>query len=97
MSTKSDRDIEELKANPAKPRHVAIIMDGNGRWARKRGLARIAGHRAGKESVRAAVRTGARIGLEALSLYTFSLENWRRPRTEIRALMQQMTAGQEGA
>jgi len=88
MNTKIDATVEKLKADPAKPRHVAIIMDGNGRWAKRRGLARIAGHRAGKEAVRAAVRTGVRIGLEALSLYTFSLENWRRPRAEIRALMQ---------
>ena len=62
------------------PRHVAIIMDGNGRWAAQRGQPRIAGHRAGVEAVRAAVDTGARLGLEALTLYAFSTENWKRPR-----------------
>jgi undecaprenyl diphosphate synthase len=88
MSTEIDRSIEALKKRTDMARHVAIIMDGNGRWAKKRRLPRIAGHRAGKESVRAAVRTSARIGLEALSLYTFSLENWKRPRAEVVALMQ---------
>ena len=87
MSTTIDNRIERLKKRSDLPRHIAIIMDGNGRWARKRRLPRIAGHRAGKESVRAAVRTGARLGLEVLSLYTFSLENWKRPRTEVAALM----------
>lgn len=70
------------------PRHVAIIMDGNGRWARQRSFAeRIEGHRAGAESVRAATRTGAEIGLEALTLYAFSSENWKRPKREVDALM----------
>ncbi len=82
-----DRAIEELKGNPALPRHVAVIMDGNGRWAKKRRLPRLAGHRAGKESVRATIRTAARLGIQALSLYTFSLENWRRPRLEVEGLM----------
>src|SRR5918998_228333 len=62
------------------PRHVAIIMDGNGRWAAGRGQPRIAGHRAGVEAVRASVDTGARLGLGALTLYAFSTENWKRPR-----------------
>ncbi len=65
------------------PRHVAVIMDGNGRWARKRGLPRIEGHIAASKSVREIVETGARLGLEVLSLYAFSTENWRRPKKEV--------------
>src|SRR5436189_2087378 len=72
------------------PRHVAIIMDGNGRWAAERGQPRIAGHRAGVEAVRASVDTGARLGLGALTLYAFSTENWKRPRYEIDALMRML-------
>lgn len=72
------------------PRHVAIIMDGNGRWAAQRGQSRITGHRAGVEAVRAAVDTGARLGLEALTLYAFSTENWKRPRLEVDALMRML-------
>src|SRR4030095_4052355 len=69
------------------PRHVAIIMDGNGRWAASRHMPRVAGHRAGADAVRRAVETSARLGLECLTLYAFSTENWKRPRFEIRALM----------
>src|SRR4026209_1517085 len=69
------------------PRHVAIIMDGNGRWAAQRGQPRIAGRRAGVEAVRAAVDTGERLGLGALTLYAFSTENWKRPRLEFDAMM----------
>jgi|SRR5579872_4592549 len=65
------------------PAHIAIIMDGNGRWARRRSLPRIAGHRAGVEPVRTAVDTCARLGLQALTLYAFSTENWKRPRAEV--------------
>jgi undecaprenyl diphosphate synthase len=72
------------------PKHVAIIMDGNGRWAAQRGQPRIAGHRAGVEAVRAAVDTGARLGLGALTLYAFSTENWKRPRYEVEALMRML-------
>src|SRR5262249_31669258 len=72
------------------PKHVAIIMDGNGRWAAQRGQPRIAGHRAGVEAVRAAVDTSARLGLEALTLYAFSTENWKRPRYEVDALMRML-------
>src|SRR5918911_2998341 len=72
------------------PRHVAVIMDGNGRWAAQRGQPRIAGHRAGVEAVRAAVDTGARLGLQALTLYAFSTENWKRPRFEVEALMRML-------
>jgi undecaprenyl diphosphate synthase len=69
------------------PRHVAVIMDGNGRWARQRGLSRIEGHRRGKESVRAVVETARRLGIQYLSLYAFSTENWNRPNDEVSALM----------
>jgi undecaprenyl diphosphate synthase len=72
------------------PRHIAIIMDGNGRWAAQRGQPRITGHRAGVEAVRAAVDTGARLGLGALTLYAFSTENWKRPRYEVDALMRML-------
>ncbi|MDQ3134693.1 MAG: isoprenyl transferase [Acidobacteriota bacterium] len=72
------------------PRHVGIIMDGNGRWAAQRGQPRVAGHRAGIEAVRAAVETGARLGLGALTLYAFSTENWKRPRFEVDALMRML-------
>jgi undecaprenyl diphosphate synthase len=87
MGDSVDRAIAELKANPALPRHVAVIMDGNGRWAKKRMLPRLAGHRAGTESVRATIRASAKLGLSALTLYTFSLENWNRPRLEVDGLM----------
>lgn len=69
------------------PRHVAVIMDGNGRWAKKRFLPRVAGHKAGVDAVRATVDTGARLGIEVLTLYAFSVENWKRPAYEIEALM----------
>ena len=69
------------------PRHIAIIMDGNGRWARMRSLPRVAGHRAGIAAVRDVVETSARLGIEVLTLYAFSVENWKRPRMEINTLM----------
>ena len=69
------------------PRHVAIIMDGNGRWAASRHLPRVEGHRAGIESVRAAVESSARLGISVLTLYAFSVENWKRPDSEVTALM----------
>jgi undecaprenyl diphosphate synthase len=65
------------------PRHVAIIMDGNGRWAKARGLPRVAGHRAGAEAARRALRAAGEAGVECLTLYAFSSENWRRPKAEI--------------
>ena len=68
-------------------RHVAIIMDGNGRWAKKRHLPRVAGHRAGVEAVRKIVRAAGDLGLEALTLYAFSSENWKRPEEEVSDLM----------
>ena len=69
------------------PRHVTIIMDGNGRWARQRGLDRVFGHRAGVESVRAVFQASAEIGIEYLSVFAFSEENWSRPDSEVSALM----------
>ena len=74
-------DLERL------PHHVAIIMDGNGRWAKRRHLPRVAGHRAGVRTAREAIETCARLKLSALTLYAFSVENWRRPKTEINFLM----------
>ena len=82
-------NLEIAMTNPLKniPRHVAIIMDGNGRWARQRGLPRIAGHRAGAKSVREIVRVASKLGIEYLTLYAFSSENWSRPKVEVAALM----------
>lgn len=76
-----DKNIKQL------PRHVAIIMDGNGRWAEQRGKFRVSGHKAGVKSVRAAVRFAYQLKLEALTLFAFSSENWRRPEDEVSALM----------
>ena len=69
------------------PSHIAVIMDGNGRWAKRRNLPRVAGHRAGAESVRATVETTARLAIPYLTLYAFSTENWKRPKLEVSALM----------
>ena len=69
------------------PAHVAIIMDGNGRWAAQRHLPRVEGHRAGIDSVRDVVETSARLGIDVLTLYAFSVENWKRPRAEVSTLM----------
>ena len=74
-------DLERL------PRHIAVIMDGNGRWAQKRHFPRVAGHRAGTQSARTTIETCARLHVEALTLYAFSVENWRRPKTEVEFLM----------
>jgi len=71
----------------ALPHHIAIIMDGNGRWARKRGLPRVAGHRAGISSVREVVEGSAELGIPVLTLYAFSVENWKRPESEVSTLM----------
>jgi undecaprenyl diphosphate synthase len=73
------------------PVHIAIIMDGNGRWAKKRNLPRTAGHEAGVEAVRRVVRASAELGIKYVTLYTFSLENWKRPREEVAALMRLLT------
>ena len=83
------KEAEMLSAiDPARlPRHIAIIMDGNGRWAKMRGKPRIFGHRAGAESVRSILDTVTRLEIEALTLYAFSTENWKRPRAEVLGLM----------
>jgi undecaprenyl diphosphate synthase len=70
------------------PRHVAVIMDGNGRWAQRKHLPRVAGHRVGTQTARSTIETCARLNIEALTLYAFSVENWRRPKTETDFLMQ---------
>jgi undecaprenyl diphosphate synthase len=75
-----------VRARPL-PRHVAIIMDGNGRWAQGRGLPRVVGHREGASAVRSVTRAARRLGLEALTLYAFSMQNWSRPPEEVEALM----------
>ena len=73
--------------DPARlPAHIAVIMDGNGRWANRRSLPRVAGHKAGIQPVRTTVETCARLGLRALTLYAFSVENWKRPRAEVETL-----------
>src|SRR5438552_6502247 len=69
------------------PRHIAIIMDGNGRWARSRGMARIKGHEKGADAVRACVEACGELNVEYLTLYAFSAENWQRPKSEVFALM----------
>ncbi len=74
--------------DPARlPRHIAVIMDGNGRWAKAQGKPRIFGHRAGSDSVKAIIDTCARLEIEAITLYAFSTENWKRPKTEVTGLM----------
>ncbi len=78
---------EELRRSGDIPRHIAIIMDGNGRWARSRGIQRLMGHRAGRDAVRDTVRGCVALGVEVVSLYTFSIENWNRPKREVQALM----------
>lgn len=77
--------VEELNLSVV-PQHVAIIMDGNGRWAKQRGLPRLAGHRAGTENLRSVIETFAEYGVKYLTLYAFSTENWGRPRVEIKGL-----------
>lgn len=78
---------DEILSGKELPRHVAIIMDGNGRWARQRGLPRVAGHREGVNSVREIVEVCGELGIDVLTLYTFSKENWSRPKDEVTALM----------
>ena len=70
------------------PQHVAIIMDGNGRWAQSRGLPRVAGHRAGMHTVREIVKASLELGISVLTLYAFSQENWKRPKEEVSVLME---------
>jgi undecaprenyl diphosphate synthase len=81
-----ERLLRDLDADRL-PQHIAVIMDGNGRWAQRRHLPRVAGHRAGVQSARTVIETCARLGIPALTLYAFSMENWRRPKAEIDFLM----------
>ncbi|UCE20336.1 MAG: isoprenyl transferase [Gemmatimonadota bacterium] len=87
VSSDLERVKDEILAAGNLPRHVAVIMDGNGRWAQKRGLPRIEGHRAGIKSVRDIVEATGELGVEMLTLYAFSTENWNRPRFEVSVLM----------
>lgn len=87
MIKKQLQEIENLKKKGNIPEHIAIIMDGNGRWALKKGLPRVVGHRKGVETVRKIVEACANLGIKFLTLYTFSTENWGRPRSEISVLM----------
>ncbi len=77
------------------PRHVALIMDGNGRWAQERGLSRIEGHREGAQSVRAVLRAAAKAGVEFITVYAFSTENWKRPPQEVEGLMKLLVSSLE--
>ena len=83
-----DSSTQSIPETPLVPRHVAIIMDGNGRWAKRRFLPRVAGHRKGVETVREVVKACAERGVEFLTLFAFSSENWRRPPEEVSFLMQ---------
>jgi len=88
LKLSTDRKIqEELKRSGEIPMHIAIIMDGNGRWAKRRGLPRVSGHREGVKSVRDVVEACAQLGVKYLTLFAFSTENWRRPKEEIDTLM----------
>jgi undecaprenyl diphosphate synthase len=87
LDTLTERELVELVSAHGVPAHVAVIMDGNGRWATQRGYPRIAGHREGVKSARAIVRAGDRLGLRYLTLYAFSTENWNRPEDEVTMLM----------
>ena len=79
-----------IKNHPNKPEHIGIIMDGNGRWANRKGLPRVAGHNRGVNSVREVVEACGELGIKVLTLYTFSVENWKRPRWEVNTLMELM-------
>ena len=82
MSLKESIDLQNL------PKHIAIIMDGNGRWAKEKGFMRVFGHENGTKSVRTTVETCVDLGVENLTLYAFSTENWNRPKLEVKTLMQ---------
>ena len=87
LKTGQEDDLLARAIDPRRlPAHIAIIMDGNGRWAKRRGQLRVAGHKAGMRSVRTVIETCAQMGLRALTLYAFSMENWKRPRTEVEML-----------
>ncbi|HET9195733.1 MAG TPA: isoprenyl transferase [Vicinamibacterales bacterium] len=83
----ADRALVEQLSFERLPAHIAVIMDGNGRWAAQRHLPRVEGHRAGIDAVRDTVETGARLGINVLTLYAFSVENWKRPASEVGTLM----------
>jgi undecaprenyl diphosphate synthase len=87
LSTLHEDDLKQRILTRPIPRHVAVIMDGNGRWATTRGLPRVAGHGEGVKSVRAVVRAAGELGIEFLTLYAFSSENWKRPHQEVSTLM----------
>ena len=87
LSALAEEDLREHIRSQAVPRHVAVIMDGNGRWATQRGYPRVAGHREGVTAVRNIVRAAGEVGIEFLTLYAFSSENWNRPRHEVSTLM----------
>ncbi len=87
ITAEESRLLEKLELKRL-PRHVAVIMDGNGRWAQRRHLPRVAGHSSGTKAARTTIETCARLNIEALTLYAFSVENWRRPKAEIDFLMQ---------
>lgn len=90
MNGLDTKELEQaVRSMPEKlPRHIAFIMDGNGRWAKQRSLPRLFGHREGVKSVREMVETGVDLGIEVMTFYTFSTENWKRPKQEVSALMQ---------
>jgi undecaprenyl diphosphate synthase len=83
----ADRELVDQLSFGRLPAHIAVIMDGNGRWAAQRHLPRVEGHRAGIDAVRDTVETGARLGIDVLTLYAFSVENWKRPASEVGTLM----------
>ena len=85
--TRKERELLEAFDPARAPRHVAMIMDGNGRWATRRGLPRVAGHRAGVKAVREAIVSAIEIGCGYLTVYSFSSENWRRPKDEVTGIM----------
>src|SRR5574341_2456417 len=86
--TETDNRLEKLGLDPARiPTHIAIIMDGNGRWAKQRGLPRLAGHKAGTENLRRILRACVEFGVKILTIYAFSTENWGRPEAEVKGLM----------
>ena len=87
---------DSTERDPQVPRHVAVIMDGNGRWAQRRGMDRVKGHEQGAEAVRRTVRACAERGVEALTLFSFSTENWRRPEDEVATLMSLLARYLEG-
>src|SRR2546423_9699484 len=86
MSGKASALLNQIDKK-ALPAHIAIIMDGNGRWAGTRGMPRVAGHRAGINAVRETVEGSAELGIQVLTLYAFSVENWKRPQAEVSTLM----------